>query len=208
VRGGLAERRDANASEPRGARGNRRRQAMRWLERGAVALASLALSILLIVLASGYFTAHDRATIAPQPSQLGRAFTDQGDVLLAAGAPAPRYDSNPPTSGPHRFAPIRRDRARLTDNQLLTALAAGDVVIFYGARKPPRGLSALARALAGPFSPGLAAAGEAVVLARRPGTTGLLAAAWTRLLAVRSAADPALRAFIDAWLGRGAARGG
>jgi hypothetical protein len=207
MRGRLAEHRAPGAGEPRIAGGTSRERALRWLERGAIALASLALSSVLIALASGYFAAHDRAALAPGRSQLGRVFADQGDVLLAAGAPAPRYDSDPPTSGPHRFAPVRRDQTPLSDSQLLTALAAGDVVVFYGARQPPSGLRALARAL-GPFSRRLAAAGEAVILAPRPGTRGLLAAAWTRLLAVRSASDPALRAFVEAWLGRGAGRGG
>jgi hypothetical protein len=38
---------------------------LRWIERIAIVLASLALAIVLIVLLSGYFTAHDQGTIAP-----------------------------------------------------------------------------------------------------------------------------------------------
>jgi hypothetical protein len=75
---------------------------------------------------------------------------------------------------------------------------------MYGTSKPPPGLAALARSQAGPFSPALAAAGQAVLLARRPGTTGLTALAWTHMVRVRSAGDPALRAFIEDRLGRGA----
>jgi len=36
---------------------------LRWLERLAIVIASLALSIVLIVLLSGYFAAHDQGTI-------------------------------------------------------------------------------------------------------------------------------------------------
>ena len=40
------------------------------------------------------------------------------------------------------------DAARLTDDQLLQALAAGDVVFMYGTRTPPPQLKAAARAVA------------------------------------------------------------
>ncbi len=87
----------------------------------------------------------------------------------------------------------------------MQALALGDVVVMYGSRTPPAGLRSLAASLSAPFTPALAAAGEAVILAHRPGTTGLLGLAWTRLVHVRSAADQQLRSFILFWLGRGAA---
>ena len=56
----------------------------------------------------------------------------------------------------------------------------------------------------GSFTPALAAAGQAVILARRPGTDGLIGLAWTRMLRVSAAQDPALREFIQGFLGRGA----
>ena len=40
--------------------------------------------------------------------------------------------------------------------------------------------------------------------ARRPGTAGVIALAWTHMLRVATPTDPALRAFAQFWLGRGA----
>ena len=77
-----------------------------------------------------------------------------------------------------------RDGAPLNDDQLLQALQLGNVVIVYGSRQPPPGLAKFARTVAPPFTPALAATGDAVILARRPGTAGLVALAWTHLLRV------------------------
>jgi hypothetical protein len=171
-----------------------------WLERVAIAAASLGLAVLLIALMSGYFAGHDAATVSGTVT-VGLRFADQGDGALTAGYPAPVYDSSPPTSGPHTRRPVQADDQQLGNSQILTALAAGDVVIFYGSSQPSGAL----RALAGPFSPTLARIGDAVILARRPGTAGLIALAWTRMLKVRAAGDPLLEVFIEARLGRGAA---
>jgi len=116
------------------------------------------------------------------------------------------YDSNPPTSGPHAPEPVLRDATRLDDDQLLQALQAGDVVFIYGTHTPPAGLRALANALAPPFSPALAASGQAVILARRPGVKGIVGLAWTHLTRAQTTNDPRLRAFANVWLGRGASR--
>jgi hypothetical protein len=59
--------------------------------------------------------------------------------------------------------------------------------------------------VSGPFDAEIAAAGQAVILARRPGSGPATAAAWRRLLRAQDPADPALREFAEAWLGRGAA---
>lgn|GEM_PF-2914715 len=176
---------------------------MTALERLAVAVASLALAVGLIALLSGFFTSHDRPAVAA-PAPPGQAVRDLGDRLLAPGQRRPSYDSDPPTSGPHLPAPVTRDRTRLSDDQLLEALSLGDVVVAYGTAAPPPGLVALADAVAGPFTPSLAAAGQAVVLDHRPATTGLLALAWAHLLRVGTPRDPRLRPFIAYWLGRGA----
>jgi hypothetical protein len=99
---------------------------------------------------------------------------------------------------------VTRDEAPLTDDQLLQALQVGDVVIVYGSPRPPAGLERLARSVAPPVTPALAATGDAVILAPRPGTAGVVALAWAHLLRVQGASDPALRQFIGFWLGRGA----
>ncbi len=107
----------------------------------------------------------------------------------------------PPTSGPHRVEAIARDGVALSDDQILSALELGNVVLAYDGDKAP--LVALRDATAGPFSADLAAAGQAVILDRRPGVHGVIALAWRRRLTAASAGDPQLRAFIDAWLGQG-----
>ncbi|HUE25571.1 MAG TPA: hypothetical protein VMP89_02270, partial [Solirubrobacteraceae bacterium] len=147
---------------------------MRALERAAVVVAALALSFLLIALLSGFFTSRDQGALAGTAAVAGHRFRDLGDALLRPGQPAPRYDSSPPTSGAHLPEQVTRDGAELDDNQLLGALASGDVVILFGTPAPYPALTALAAALAPSFTPALASTGGAVILARRPGTTGLI----------------------------------
>ena len=177
---------------------------MRPLERAAIAVASLALSALLIALLSGFFASRDEGALSGAPAIAGQRFRDLGDALLRPGAPAPRYDSRPPTSGSHVPEQITREGAEIDNNQLLSALASGDVVVFYGTRSAPAGLTTLASALAPPFTPALARTGGAVILARRPGVAGLIALAWAHTLRARLVTDPRLREFAAFWLGRGA----
>ena len=162
------------------------------LERLAIVVASLALSVGLIALLSGFFAGRDQAGVSGTASQLGEQFRDLGDAHLRPGQPHPAYDSNPPTSGPHVPEPVTRDNAELNNDQLLEALEQGNVVLMYGTRTPPPGLQSLAREVAGPFTPALAAAGQAVILARRPGTAGLIGLAWTHMVRVGLSDDPLL----------------
>jgi hypothetical protein len=170
----------------------------------AIALASLALSIGLIVLLSGFFSGRDQPGVSGAGTGPGQAFADLGHGVLGPGEAHPAYNSNPPTSGAHGLAAVRRDGAPLSDDQLLQALEVGDVVIFYGTRQPPAGLQQLANSAAPRFTPALAAVGETVIVAPRSGTEGLVAAAWTHLLQVPGPGDPQLRQFVEFWLGRGA----
>lgn len=181
---------------------------LRWAERLLILIISLAISVGVIALLSGGLLAgRDNPGLYGPGGQLGVQFHDQGNGTLPAGAPVPAYNSVPPTSGAHRSVLIRREATRLSDNQLLTALSAGNVVLMYGTSRPSAGLKALAASIAAPFSPALATAGQAVILASRPAIPGVLALAWTRLLHVRSASDPQLRSFALAFLGRGARPG-
>ncbi len=178
---------------------------MRLLERLVIVLVALALAVGIIALLSGGLLAgRDNPGIAGQTGPLGAQFRDLGHAHLAPGTPHPVYDSQPPTSGAHAPLAITRDQGKINDDQLLEAHELGDIVLFYGGDRPPAGLRALAASIAAPFTPALAAAGQAVILARRPGTTGILGAAWTRLVHVRTAADPALRSFLLVTLGHGA----
>jgi len=177
------------------------------LERVAIVAASLALSVALIALLSGYFAGHDPADVSGPAAGPGKAYRDLGDAALKPGQPRPAYDSSPPTSGAHRPEAVTRDDAPLNDDQLLQALQAGDVVLMYGAHTTPPGLRALSVTLAPPFSPALAASGQAVILARRTGIHGAVGLAWSHMIRVADARDPSLRAFAAFWLGRGAPSG-
>jgi hypothetical protein len=167
---------------------------------------SLLLSVGLIVLVSGYFTGRDQAGVSGGGTGTGpgQAFVDLGHAALRPGQARPKYDSDPPTSGAHINQAVSGAGAPLNEDQLLTALQAGDVVIFYGGSRPPADLEQFARSAAPPFTPALAATGDAVILARRPGTTGVLALAWAHMLHAPRPSDPALRGFVAYWLGRGA----
>lgn len=161
-----------------------------------------------VVALLAFFNARDAAEVSsPAPPGPGREFPDLGARHLRPGeAPEVRYASRPPTSGPHAPVPVRRQEAEISNHQLLHALELGNVVLLYGDPAPPPGLRRLAEQVAGPWEPALAQGGQAVILARRPGTEGVVAVAWRRLLRVGSAQDPRLRRFVDYWLGRG--RGG
>jgi Protein of unknown function (DUF3105) len=176
----------------------------RVVERLAILLASLALSIGLIVLVSGYFAGRDQAGVSTAASGPGQAFNDLGHAVLRPGQPRPAYSSDPPTSGAHIPTAVTREDVVLSDDQLLSALQAGDVVIMYGGARPPAALEQFARSAAPPFSPSLAATGDAVILASRPRTAGLVALAWSHWLRVEQPSDPQLRDFVSYWLGRGA----
>lgn len=177
------------------------RSALEWV---VIVFISLAIAAGAIALLSGYFAGNDTPGLNGSANGPGVAVKDMGDTHLHPGQPAPRYDSDPPTSGPHVPLPVRRDRVSISNNQLLEALALGDVVLVYGTPAPPPGLERTASAAAAPFTPALAAAGQAVILTRRPGTSGVLGLAWTRLIHVGTATDPSLARFIQYWLGRGA----
>jgi hypothetical protein len=181
------------------------------LERIAILVVSLLVAIGAIALLSGFFTARDQGGVTGTLSGPGIAYRNLGDAQLPPGHALPKYDSNPPTSGPHVPSPVRSDEAVLTANQILTALGAGDIVLIYGGAAPPPGLAQLAASTGGPFTPALAAAGQAVILARLPGLDGIIALAWTRMLpitglvSVTGRNDAVLKQFIQAWLGQGAA---
>ena len=179
---------------------------IRVIERLAILVASLVLSVGLIALLSGYFAGRDQAGVAGAANGPGQAYRDLGHAVLKPGKPRPAYSSNPPTSGPHIPRAVMRDAAPLSDDQLLQALQVGDIVIFYGTRQPPPALTRFVNSAAPPFTPSLAATGNAVIVAARPGTVGLVAAAWAHLASVKTASDPLLGQFVSFWLGRGAPR--
>jgi hypothetical protein len=130
---------------------------------------------------------------------------DRGAERLGADAPATPASppTDPPTSGPHKAEAITRDDGELSDDQLLQALALGNVVIAYDGDDPPPALVQLQSDTAGPFDPELAAAGQAVILTYRPGVAGVMALAWRRKLVADGPEDPKLHDFVEAYLGQG-----
>jgi hypothetical protein len=139
---------------------------------------------------------------------LALAFNARDDAELSAapqgpGEVQPEGGGEWPTSGEHREELVTRDRRELTDDQILTALEAGNVVILYDGPDPGTNLLRLQREVSGRFDAELAAAGQAVILARRSGAGPATALAWRRVLEADDSADPRLREFTEAWLGRG-----
>jgi hypothetical protein len=175
----------------------------RGLERLLIVVAAFAISIgVIAVLSGGLLAGRDDPGVSAGQSGPGTQFRDQGNLHLRRGELRPVYDSDPPTSGPHIPEAVVTDRSELSNDQLLEALELGDVVFMYGTPQPPGGLAAIAEMVGGRFTPALAASGQAVILARRPGTRGVVALAWTRMLRTLSAPD--LRNFAQYWLSRGA----
>lgn len=181
---------------------------MKLLERLAIAIAAFVVAVAIIALLSGGLLAgRDTPGISGPETGIGTVYRDLGHAHLRSGQLRPRYDSQPPTSGAHVPVPVTRDQAAISDDELLQALQSGDVVFMYAGPEIPAGLRALAARIAPPFTPSRAAAGQAVILARRPGTAGILGIGWTRLVRVSSAADPLLASFARFALGRGAPSG-
>jgi hypothetical protein len=87
------------------------------------------------------------------------------------------------------------------------AVRAGNVVLLYREPSQARALRALADDIAGPPNAKLEAAGQAV-LVRRDATLAAPIAAVTaaRRIDAERADDPALRQFVEYWLGRRATR--
>jgi len=160
-----------------------------------VAVAIAGLVAVMLVLSS-----RDDSQLSAAPAGPGELQPDRGASHDAAAQPS---GATPPTSGTHRPDLVTRDHARLTDDQIIHALELGNVVILYDAPRPAAALDGLQDEVAGPFDAELAAAGQAVILARRPGVGPATALAWRRILKTADATDPALLEFTEAWLGRG-----
>ncbi len=103
-----------------------------------------------------------------------------------------------PEGGPgvavERLGPAARDAPRTRP---------GNVQLLHADRADAAPLRALAEEVAGPPSAELEAAGQAVLVRRAAAVGhGVLALAGGRGLRTDDPADPRLRAFVEAWLGR------
>jgi hypothetical protein len=86
-------------------------------------------------------------------------------------------------------------------------VAEGNVALLYSDERLTRRLRELARDIAGPADPSLVAAGQAIIVRRRANVgVPVIAVSATRRLDAAGPDDPALRRFIEYWLGRGPAR--
>jgi len=161
----------------------------------AVLVACAGLAALVVALG-----ARDESQVAGAPAGPGELQRDRG---AGHGAAARVPAGELPTSGPHRADLVTRDRRALSDDQIIHALELGNVVLLYDAPDPPGALEAVQEEVAGPFDAELAAAGQAVILARREGAGPATALAWRRVLRGEDPADPRLREFAETWLGEG-----
>jgi hypothetical protein len=152
------------------------------------------------------FTARDDAQVsgAGPAAGPGELQPDLGSRHLPAGEHVPIEGlTDPPTSGAHHPRLPTSEGEPLSPDEILHALELGDVILFYDGPRPPAALRAIQRDVSGPFDAEVAAAGQQVILARRPGDARVTAAAWRRLLRTDDPADPRLREFAEAWIGRG-----
>jgi hypothetical protein len=95
----------------------------------------------------------------------------------------------------------------LPDSSASSALLrSGNVILEYRDRADVEPLRAIARAEAGTAEPDstLIAAGQAVIVGRVNGGTGVTARAYHRSLQAASPKDPAIEDFVSAYLGQGA----
>jgi Protein of unknown function (DUF3105) len=177
------------------------------VRRVLVGLAGAAVAVVALAALVVALSARDEAGVSAPAREPGEAQPDRGARHLPAGEHVPLEGlTDPPTSGAHHPRLPARDRDRLDPNEILHALELGNVILFYDSARPPAALVALQEELTGSFDPDLAAAGQAVILARRPGSSAVTAAAWRRLLRAGRADDAAVREFAEHWLGRGAPR--
>jgi hypothetical protein len=161
---------------------------------GVVVVVAALVGLMLVI------SSRDDSQLSAAPAGPGQLQPDRGASHDAAAEPS---GATPPTSGTHLPDLVTRDRTRLTDDQILHALELGNVVILYDAPDPGAGLEQLQEEISGPFDAELAAAGQAVILARRAGAGPATALAWRRVLQTDDPTDPELREFAEAWLGRG-----
>jgi hypothetical protein len=120
-------------------------------------------------------------------------------VLLVAGAAAffvSRDDATVPRTSQSGPGVARPAGATPT-------VRPGNVVLLHSDERLTRDLRRLAERIAGPPDPALTAAGQAVLEQQRPNlSVPVTAVTATRMLEASGPDDPALRAFIEYWLGR------
>lgn len=151
------------------------------------------LAVLALVLAA--------ACSSPAADLPVETFPDQGAAHIPEGTPTPRYNSDPPTSGPHYpvWAPCGVYRQEIPDGYQVHSLEHGAVVVQYRPSLPDvevQRLEELARRLGGH-----------IIVAPRSGLEVPVAVtAWTRMMRLDGVDPEAIEAFHAAYGGRGPER--
>lgn len=181
-------------------------------QRALITAAGVVLGIFAVVALIAFFLSRDTATFESDAVKgPGQQFPDQGhEVVAPAKAAGFHFASKPPTSGPYARRVVQSYAGSLTNNEALTALAPGNVVIWVSDPTEVAVASELARSYDQPTLKGsgfraLAASGQAVLVS--PGASlraPVVVSAWRHLLPADDAGSPQVRDFIDFWLGRGA----
>jgi hypothetical protein len=176
-------------------------RARRWAWRtAAVTLGLAALGLLLmgpyrqfLVASAAGSSAEDR----PAPCLPGqtRPLLDSPHVSQAEAAQT-RYNSDPPTSGPHYafVTPTSIYSTPLADGLTIHALEHGHIVIQYSTSSPPSTV-ALLNSVARHYP-------ADVILAPRPGLEGRALTAWGRIARLAEFDEDQIIAFVEALRGR------
>lgn len=117
---------------------------------------------------------------------------DEINGIIAGNLPAPDFNSDPATSGPHAdtWARCGIYRQEIPDIYLVASMNRGAVVVHYEPALEPSEIDSL-----GDLARDI---GEGVIVAPRPGLSApIVLTAWTTLLELRSLDADAIRAFVD-----------
>lgn len=143
------------------------------------------------------------AVTRPQSTEASKAnnvetFPDQGQAHVAAGAPTPSYNSDPPTSGPHSdtSAPCGIYRSAIPSVVQVHDLEHGVVIIQY-----TPDISSADRDALEAF--GRKVDSHIIVAPRTGMTEPIVLTAWTKRLGLQTADEAAIGAFYDQYAQRG-----
>jgi hypothetical protein len=149
--------------------------------------------VVVVVLGGAILLAIDLAQPeAPPPPELEavETFPDMGTEHLAPGAPAPEYNSDPPTSGPHSAtpAPCGIYRQPVPDPAYLHSMEHGAIVVQYDPDLSQDQITELEGI-------GREVGGE-IIVAPRPGNPAPVSVvAWTQLLLLDQVDGDVIAAF-------------
>lgn len=177
-------------------RARRAREATRArLQRGALIAAGV-----VVLLAGGYWGVSRLTRPGTAPVNV-ESFSSEGDAHVPAGL-APRYGTDPPTSGPHYGSPAdpRFYESAVDPGYLVHNLEHGHIVIYYDRTKLSVEDEQWLRGLTTRYN----GAWDAVVAVPRPDPQSvLILTAWRHRLRLPRVDRAATEQFVDAYRGRG-----